>query len=224
MTVIIDRSISSVLPEFTVIALRMDVFVMENREIAALVRQHEKQLREEYSLSDILNIPLIKEARDGYKTLGKDPSRYRLAVESLFRRIVKGRGLALINNVVDAGNILSLQTKRSVAVLDRKEIKGDVLIRKGTSADDFIGIGRGILNVKNIPVYIDAIGPFGSTTSDTYRTAVTNKTNEILLMIICFSRTLLQENKATAISLFEKYGNAQNIIDVKVIKKDESNE
>ena len=64
-------------------------------------------IKEEYSLEEVLNIPLIKEARDSYKKLGKDPSRYRLAVESLYRRLVKGYGLYRINNVVDAGNILS---------------------------------------------------------------------------------------------------------------------
>ena len=50
---------------------------------------------EEYSLADVLNIPLIKESRDGYKAFGKDPSRYRLVCESLLRRLVKGRGALL---------------------------------------------------------------------------------------------------------------------------------
>ncbi|MDD4388046.1 MAG: phenylalanine--tRNA ligase beta subunit-related protein, partial [Bacilli bacterium] len=131
MKIIIDSSISRVLPEFSVIAMAMDVEVEDSSKIKDLILQYEKQIPEEYSLSDVLNIPLIKEARDGYKRLGKDPSRYRLACESLLRRLVKKRGLYLINNIVDAGNILSIETKRSVAVLDYSKIEGDVVIRLG---------------------------------------------------------------------------------------------
>jgi len=216
MKIVIDRSISKILSDFTVIGLSMDVKVEDSSKIKDLVLQYDKKMQEEYSLSDILNIPLIKEARDGYKKLGKDPSRYRLACESLLRRLVKGRGLYLINNLVDAGNILSIETKRSVAVLDYNKIKGDVLIRKGTEVDYFIGIGRGKLNVVNIPVYVDTIDAFGSTTSDTYRTMIRNETTKILLMIICFSSDYIEEHKRFAISLFEKYGYAQNITNIKV--------
>ncbi|MDD4388001.1 MAG: hypothetical protein PHV87_02155, partial [Bacilli bacterium] len=86
----------------------------------------------------------------------------------------------------------------------------------GTETDEFTGIGRGQLNVVNIPVYVDKLGPFGSTTSDTYRTMIQSNTKQILLMIICFSHSYLEEHKRFAISLFEKYGYAQNIIDIKI--------
>lgn len=219
MKIIIDSSISRVLPEFSVIAMAMDVEVEDSSKIKDLILQYEKQIPEEYSLSDVLNIPLIKEARDAYKKFGKDPSRYRLACESLIRRLVKGNQLYKINNVVDAGNILSIITKRAVAVLDFDEIKGDILVRLGREDDEYYGIGRGILNITNIPLYEDNIGPFGSTTSDTERTMVTEKTKKILLMIICFSNSYQDENRAIAIDLYKKYGNAMNIEDIKIIRK-----
>ncbi|HHZ17941.1 MAG TPA: hypothetical protein GX390_01515 [Acholeplasmataceae bacterium] len=218
MRIRIDSSLTRILPDFTIIAMKMEVKVSDSAAIKDLIAQYEKQIREEYSLSDILNIPLIKEGRDGYKKLGKDPSRYRLACESLLRRIVKGKGLYLINNVVDAGNVLSIETNRSVAVLDHDKIVGDVLIRLGTEADEYVGIGRGVLDVSNIPVYVDELGPFGSTTSDTYRTMITESTRNILLFIICFSGAFVAEHRAFAISLFEKYANAQNITDIQVEK------
>jgi len=214
----IDRSITDLIPDFTVVAMTMDISIEPSLKIKDLILQYEKQIREEYSLSDILNIPLIKEARDGYKMLGKDPSRYRLACESLLRRLVKGRGLFLINNVVDAGNILSIETKRSVAVLDLDKIAGDFTIRKGNAEDAFIGIGRGELNVSNIPVYVDKLGVFGSPTSDAYRSAITEYTKRIVLQIVCFSNQEITRHQEFAISLFEKYCNAQNIRNIEVIK------
>lgn len=217
MMIRIDQSITDVLTDFDIIALKMDVTLEDSSKISDLIKKYEKQISEEYSLAEVLNIPLIKEARDGYKKLGKDPSRYRLACESLLRRLVKGNQLYRINNLVDAGNILSIETKRSVAILDYHQIVGDVVVRLGTDDDEYYGIGRGLLNVSNIPVYVDEVGPFGSTTSDTVRTSVTENTKTILLLIICFGPLYHDEHKAFAISLFEKYANAQNIniIDVR---------
>lgn len=211
MKITIDQEIYSKLPHFHVLAFTMDVTHKDSKEIASVVHQYEKTIHEEYSLEELLNIPLIKEARDAYKKLGKDPSRYRLAVESLYRRVIKGNELYQINNVVDAGNVLSLETKRSVAVLDCHKIKGDVFIRLGREEDDYEGIGRGKLNVSHIPLYEDDLGPFGSTTSDTKRTMITERTTKILLMIICFSKTNLEQNKQFAISLYKTYCNAKNI-------------
>lgn len=218
MEVYIDKSITDILEDFDIIALKMDVMIEDSNRISELITHYENKISEEYSLEEVLNIPLIKEARDGYKKLGKDPSRYRLACESLLRRIVKGNKLYKINNIVDAGNILSIEANRSVAVLDYDKIEGNVLIRLGTESDEYYGIGRGKINVSNIPLYCDDVGPFGSTTSDTERTMITNETKTILLFIICFGPSLKEEHKSFAISLFEKYGSAQNISTIKVRK------
>ena len=184
--------------------------------VESLISSYESKIMEEYSLEDVLDIPLIKEARDSYKKLGKDPSRYRLACESLLRRLVKGNKLYRINNLVDLGNILSIDTKRSVAVLDYDKIKGDVLIRIGRSDDVYEGIGRGIINIENIPLYEDEIGPFGSTTSDTPRTMVTENTKKILLFIVCFGSSCKEENEGIALELFNKYANAKNVCKINV--------
>ena len=160
MIITINKEITDIIPAFTIIAMKMDVEVEDSEKISEMITIYEEKIKGEYSLEDVLNIPLIKEARDGYKKLGKDPSRYRLACESLLRRLVKGNSLYRINNVVDAGNLLSIEAKRSVAVLDYEKIKGDITIRIGKETDEYYGIGRGLLNVSNVPVYEDDIGPF----------------------------------------------------------------
>ncbi|HEY8444967.1 MAG TPA: phenylalanine--tRNA ligase beta subunit-related protein [Bacilli bacterium] len=218
MKITILQELLNSLPNFNILAFTMDVKVEDSSITEEAICEYERKIREEYSLSDILNIPLIKEARDGYKALGKDPSRYRLACESLLRRLVKGYGLYRINNVVDTGNILSLAICRSTAVLDLDKIVGDVYIRLGTEADEYYGIGRGLINVNNIPLYCDEISPFGSPTSDTERTMITKDTKRILLFVICFQNTYIEESKAMAIQTFKKYAYAQNIKEIQVIK------
>lgn len=220
MKITIKRSILDKLKDFDICAMSMDVVCQEtSQEILDLITKIESKINGEYSLEDILNIPLIKEARDGYKKLGKDPSRYRLAVESLYRRIVKGNHLYIINNLVDIGNILSIDCCRSTAILDYDKIVGDIEIRLGRSDDYYEGIGRGVINVENIPVYVDSISPFGSTTSDTMRTSITNDTKKILVFIVCFGNSNKDRDINEAKELFTKYCNAKNIQDIKVYKE-----
>ena len=73
MKITISNSILSQLPLFNIIALSMDVVYEENNsEVENLIIKTEKHISEEYSLEDVLNIPLIKEGRDGYKKLKKN--------------------------------------------------------------------------------------------------------------------------------------------------------
>lgn len=219
MKITITDEILNILPNFNIVAMTMDVEVEESEYLEDLITQYEKKINEEYSLEDVLNIPLIKEARDGYKALGKDPSRYRLATESLLRRLVKGNKLYRINNIVDLGNLLSIELNRSIAVLDLDKIVGDVYIRIGTKDDIYEGIGRGIINVENIPLYCDEVGPFGSPTSDVPRTMITNETKRILLMVICFSDQLLEESYNMAVKMYSNNAKVKNIKKVEVIRK-----
>ncbi len=212
MNIKIDKSILDIVPCFDVTALYFEAECKETSDdIKNLIKQYEKKINEEYSLEELLNIPLIKEARDSYKKFGKDPSRYRLAVESLFRRIIKGNELYIINNLVDIGNVLSLDCMRSTAVLDYDKIDGDILIRLGKETDEYYGIGRGLINITNIPLYEDNTSPFGSTTSDTIRTSITDSTKKVLVFIISFGIDNKNRDLNKAIELFSKYCDAKNI-------------
>jgi len=81
----------------------------------------------------------------------------------------------------------------------------------GLESDIFRGIGRGKINIKDIPVYVDNIGPFGSTTSDTERTMISADTSKILLFIISFNgeNNLLEELEYTK-DLYEKFAKGKN--------------
>ena len=206
MKVIVKKEILDKIPSYTVIAYK---FSMDIKESDARIKDKVKEEEEKYqflSLEELINLDVIKEGRDGYKKFGKDPSRYRLACESLLRRLVKKMGLYYINNAVDIGNILSIKIQRPVAVLDYDKIVGDVHFRLGKASDDYEGIGRGKINVENIPVYVDDISPFGSPTSDTLRTAITKDTKTILLFVNCFSDKHIEYCDQTIRDLYEKLG------------------
>jgi len=214
--VIIDKDILNKWPDFTVSVTHMECAIFKSPNLEKALRALEDDVMRKYKIEDIINIPTILSGRNAYKAFKKDPSRYRLSVESLYRRIVKGNRVYRINNIVDTGNLLSIVTMKPVAVLDYDKIKGDIHIRLGTDGDDFQGIGRGRLNIENIPVYEDDISPFGSSTSDTERTMIRDTSRNILVFVVSFTGYDERDN-ILAKQFFEEYTNA--LIERQYIKK-----
>ncbi|MBR6516071.1 MAG: hypothetical protein IKT40_04360 [Bacilli bacterium] len=191
MNLRISNDLKELIPTFSVIAYKIDFdekfnAMQQSKLVDEYLSNIYKTYPTIYNYDEITKIPKLKLTRDGYKKMGKDPSHTRPACEALLRRVVKGNALYRLGDVIDLGNILSIETLRSVCVVDSDKLVGDIVIRLGNSSDNYEGINRGIINVTNIPVYTDEIGPFGCPTSDTLRTAVTATTKSILVMIICF--------------------------------------
>lgn len=127
--------------------------------------------------------PTIAAVRAAFKATGKDPSRYRPSSEALTRRVVAGKGLYRVNNVVDAGNLASLMTGIPVGCYDAAWIKGDITLRISTPGETYDGIGRGSINLEGLPVLADTSGPFGSPFSDSARTGISEQTKDLVFVI-----------------------------------------
>ena len=128
---------------------------------------------------------VIKETRRAYKLCGKEPSRYRPSAEALLRRLRTKKELYQINNVVDTINLISINTQYSIGGFDYTKINGEMICDIGTS-DEYQAIGRGILNIEHMPGLKDSSGFFGTPTSDSVRTMVTDNTTELLLVFYDF--------------------------------------
>lgn len=211
MKINISDEIKKVLPSFDVIAYTMDVENNKLDEVTKYIDEVVKSVRNIYTLEEIIKEPKILESRNGYKKLGKDPSHTRVACENLWRRLIKGQTLYRLGDIIDLGNILSILTKRSVCVVDKDKLIGDVTIRQGTKEDIYMTINRGPLNVDKIPVYTDDESPFGCPSSDTLRTAVDENTKSIFIMIICFEDTDKEKDNQLLLDIYTKYANAKNI-------------
>ena len=212
MKITISEELKRITPHLNLGVLIADIIVEEDKRIDELIENIETEISSTIDIKEVVTLPVIKDGRDAYKKYGKDPSRYRLAAESLIRRLSKGNRLYRINNVVDIGNVLSINLRKSIAVLDYDKIEGDVLIRLGKATDEYYGIGRGKINIENVPLYEDDLGPFGSGTSDTERTMITSTTKKILLFIVSFNgKADLDTEINYAKDLYEQYAKATNI-------------
>jgi len=135
----------------------------------------------------VLESAAIDATRRGYKALGKDPARYRGSAEALLRRIIAGKGLPRINNVVDIINLVSVESRLPIGLYDLEHVSGDIVFRAGRAGETYKGIGKYDLNLEGLPVFCDAVGPHGSPTSDSERTMVTEATKKVLGIIISFA-------------------------------------
>lgn len=212
----ISEDLRNFIPLFDVIAYEIEFSedfnaMIKSKEVDEYLKKMYVEYPNLYNYDEITKIPKLKITRDGYKKMGKDPSHTRPACEALLRRIVKGNSLYRLGDVIDVGNILSILTLRSVCVVDLDKINGDVVIRLGKKEDIYEGINRGLINVTNIPVYTDNIGPFGCPTSDTLRTCVTSSTKRILVMIICFDESEKDLDEEKLVSLYKTFTKIKNM-------------
>jgi DNA/RNA-binding domain of Phe-tRNA-synthetase-like protein len=159
----------------------------------------------------VLESPQILATRAAYKTLGKDPARYRGSAEALLRRLIAGKGLPRINVVVDIINLVSVESRLSIGLYDLAHVQGDIVFRAGRAGETYKGIGKYDLNLDGLPVFCDALGPHGSPTSDSERTMVTIKTKNVLAVIISFSGKEELDRWARRMSgLFAQYAFGNN--------------
>ena len=146
-----------------------------------------EETRGKLVIEGIAELPEVRVLRKTYRALGKDPSRFRGSQDSLLRRILKGQPLYQVNTVVDINNLISIESAHSLGTYDTDRVKGAIEFRAGRPGESYKGIGRDVIGVGEIPVFVDEQGPFGSPTSDSERTKVTEDTKTILMVIFSFS-------------------------------------
>lgn len=213
ITIHISEELKGRIPDLVLSCIACDVTVQE--EFAGLWDEISKKVDElalSMKVEDISRVPAIAASRQGYRACGKDPARYRLSAEALLRRVVQGKGLYRVNNVVDVLNLVSLSGGYSIGGYDADKISGDVVFGLGRSNEPYEGIGRGELNIENLPVFRDSIGAFGTPTSDSVRTMVTPDTRRFLMVIIDFGSPGELENATTlAVRLLKKFALAEQV-------------
>ena len=216
--IVTSEHFRDICPEY--VGICIEAYVVNGPTCADLWSEIEdtvKRLRTHYTPDTIKQRPAISAIRLAYKRAGKDPSRYRPACEQLARRVLQGKSLYIVDSLVDLGNLVSLDSGYATAVIDADKISGEhIELNFGKHGEPYEGIGRGVLNIENLPVYRDEVGAFATPTSDSTRTMVSAETRHILLIINGFDGN--KDNLSNAISmsrrLLEQYvkGDVQRIL------------
>ena len=166
------------------------------------------RFREQLTTESLKETASIAATRRVYKACGKDPSRYRPASEALIRRVLQGKELYQLNTLVDLVNLASIAFGYSIGGFDADKFVGDTLtLGIGREGEPYEGIGRGMLNIKGLPVYRDAAGGVGTPTSDNERTKIQDNTTHLVVLINGYdgNEQRVRENAEYIQALLRKY-------------------
>ncbi len=141
------------------------------------------RLRSAYTVESVMELDSIRAVRAMFRLWGIDPARYRPSSEALTRRVVQGKGLYRISNVVDIGNCGSIETGWPYGSYNRALLTPPISFREGAQSETYEGIGKQTWHLAGRPVLADAAGAFGSPISDSTRTMVTEAAQDVLSVI-----------------------------------------
>ncbi|HLK08852.1 MAG TPA: phenylalanine--tRNA ligase beta subunit-related protein [Candidatus Angelobacter sp.] len=184
----IHPALKALVPNLGLGCISANVVVEKHNEaLWREIDQHLTHLIATIKPEHINTVPQIAAMRQAYKALGKDPSRYRGSAEALLRRVLSGKGLYQINSVVDINNLVSLESLNPAGTYDLVNITPPIELRIGAASESYKGIGKDLINIESLPVFADAVGPFGSPTSDSERAMVSLDTRKILMVVFSFT-------------------------------------
>src|SRR5271156_2692432 len=157
--------------------------VLVHPDLAKLMDEACARKRVEFSVESLAEAEPVRAVRAMFREWGMDPSKYRPSSEALLRRVVQGKGLYRVSNVVDIGNVGSIETGWPFGCYDRARIWPPVACRHGAAGESYEGIGKRTWHLEGRPVLADADGPLGSPISDSTRSMITEAARDVLIVI-----------------------------------------
>jgi DNA/RNA-binding domain of Phe-tRNA-synthetase-like protein len=141
------------------------------------------RIRRTHTIDQVALLDSVRGVRGMFRGWGVDPSRYRPSSEALLRRVVQGKGLYRISNVVDVCNLCSIETGWPFGLYDRAHLDPPIVMRLGQNGESYEGIGKQTWHLAGRPILVDSRGPFGCPISDSTRTMITEATRSLLSVI-----------------------------------------
>ena len=151
--------------------------------LARLMDEVCEQKRREFTVETLAEAQPTRAVRAMFRAWGVDPSKYRPSSEALLRRVVQGKGLYRVLNVVDIGNLGSIETGWPYGCYDRSRLHPPIVFREGAPGETYEGIGKRTWHLARRPILADADGPFGSPISDSTRSMITESAQAVLVVI-----------------------------------------
>ena len=184
----IDKKVRICFPDLNIIIKKLDDIIIEknNSDLENYKTEVLNEISKKYNLSSLKDEKIFRVYRDFFWGIGVDPTKIRPAAEALIRRVLAGKTIPEINNLVDAYNLTSIKTGIPLAAFDNSKIINGITARFAKSNEEFFGIGmKDPQNLKGNEVIITneekiiAVYPY----RDSNETKITNLTKSIQLMI-----------------------------------------
>lgn len=109
-------------------------------EIMQLIREKEREIRENYDTETLSQHSKINSWRGAYSSFGAKPKKYKSSVESLYRMILKELDLRHINNIVDLYNYISMKYMIPAGGDDMAKVDGDITLKFAVGDEPFTAL------------------------------------------------------------------------------------
>jgi DNA/RNA-binding domain of Phe-tRNA-synthetase-like protein len=152
-------------------------------DLIHLINETCERKRREFTVGSLAEAEPVRAVRAMFHEWGTDPSKYRPSSEALVRRLVQGKGLYFISNVVDLVNLGSIETGWPFGCYDRGKLRPPIAFRHGAPGESYERVGKEVWHLEGRPTLADAGGPFGSPISDSVRTMITDSAQDVLITI-----------------------------------------
>lgn len=156
-------------------------------EIMQLIREKEREIRENYDTETLSQHPKINSWRGAYSSFGAKPKKYKSSVEGLYRMILKGLDLRHINKIVDLFNYISIKYMIPAGGDDMAKVDGDITLKFAVGDEPFTALNskeKGIAKEGEV-VYADSkevlCRRWNWRESD--KTKMTEKTKDVILVV-----------------------------------------
>jgi DNA/RNA-binding domain of Phe-tRNA-synthetase-like protein len=136
-----------------------------------------------YASSHISQVPGVAATRQLFRALKIEPTKHRPSSEALLRRALKQLPFYSVNNLVDVCNWFALETQSPNGVYDRDMIKPPITLRCGLPGEEYLGHNEQPVHLAGRYALVDQRGVFGSPITDSQRTAVTQATKAVLVVV-----------------------------------------
>ena len=152
-------------------------------DLVRLISETCEAKRRQFTLESLAQAKPVRAVRGMFRDWGMDPSKYRSSSEALLRRVIQGKDLYLISNIVDLVNLGSIETGWPYGCYDRAKLHPPIAFRHGTAGESYERVGKEMWHLEGKPTLADADGPFGSPISDSVRTMITGSATDVLIVI-----------------------------------------
>lgn len=204
--------------------VKFGYIVLENVEVGSSSKDLEELKAHvgSYAKARFSSIEELKEDenisgfRSLYKSFGSDPNSNLNSAEALLRRIILGKGLYDINNIVDTYNVTSAEFRIPMAAYDLDSVNGGIELRPASENEEIIKIGETTPTKTNGGefVYADESGVIclDYNYRDSDRTKITENTKKMIVFVDgheSISKEYIKGVLAKAAERFIKFANAK---------------
>jgi lysyl-tRNA synthetase class 2 len=142
-----------------------------------------------FTSESILDAPVVKEWRNAFQRFGVKPSKYRSAIEQLYRRALKDEIIETSLPLVNLYCYVSLIEMVPMGAYDLEKVEGDIHIRLSKENEPFLGIGdtEPMMSTPDAVVYSDDGGIicWAWNHRDAARVSLSAKTDKAIFFADC---------------------------------------